>query len=204
MLEFQQDEAGLKPRPAFGQRQSWVVRAGAAAVAIGLIGALIAGSPLHGQRYSRSRLSPHETVTSVVEGAKITITYGRPSMRGRKIFGSLVPYGRVWMPGADEATIFQTSAPLQFGDFKLPAGSYSLYTLPSENRWTLIINKMTGQFHTYYPEQDDLAKIPMTIERLSAPVEQLTISALARSQGGGALRLEWETTRLSAPFAVGR
>jgi hypothetical protein len=204
MLESQQDEAGLKPRPTFGQRQSLVVRAGAAAVAIGLIGALIAGSPLHGQRYSRSRLSPHETVTSVVEGAKITITYGRPSMRGRKIFGSLVPYGRVWMPGADEATIFQTGAPLQFGDFKLPAGSYSLYTLPSESRWTLIINKMTGQFHTYYPEQDDLAKIPMTIERLSAPIEQLTISAVARPQGGGALRLEWETTRVSAPFTVGR
>jgi hypothetical protein len=173
-------------------------------VAIGLIGALVAVSQLRGQRYSGSRLSPHETVTSVVDGAKITITYGRPSMRGRNIFGSLVPYGRVWMPGADQATIFQTSAPLQFGDFKLPAGSYSLYTLPSEKQWTLIINKMTGQFHTYYPEQDDLAKLPMTTERLPAPVEQLTISALARPQGGGALQLEWETTRLSANFAVVR
>jgi Protein of unknown function (DUF2911) len=203
MLEFKQGEAGLEPGRAFGQRQSWVVRAGAAAVAIGLIGALI-GSPLHGQRYSRSRVSPHETANSVVDGAKIAITYGRPSMRGRKIFGSLVPYGRVWMPGADEATIFQTSAPLQFGDFKLSAGSYSLYTLPSENRWTLIINKMTGQFHTYYPEQDDLAKIPMTIERLSLPVEELTLAAVARPQGGGALQLEWETTRVSAPFTVGR
>jgi hypothetical protein len=189
-------------KETFGERQSWIARAGAGAVAVGLIGAVIAVSTLHGQRYSRSRVSPHETANTVVDGAKITITYGRPSMRGRKIYGSLVPYGRVWMPGADEATIFQTSAPLQFGDFKLPAGSYSLYTLPSEKRWTLIINKMTGQFHTYYPEQDDLAKLPMTTERLTTPVEQLTILAVPRPQGGGALQLDWETTRVFAPFTV--
>ena len=196
--------------PSFEQRRSWAARLGAGVVAIGLIGMLVV-SPLRGQRSSRNPLSPHETATSVVDGAKITITYGRPSMRGRKIFGSLVPYDRVWMPGADAATIFQTSAPLQFGDFKLPAGSYSLYTLPSEKRWTLIINKMTGQFHTYYPEQDDLAKLPMTTERLTAPVEQLTISAIPRPQlaersggfpAGGFLQLEWETTRVFVPFTV--
>jgi hypothetical protein len=168
--------------------------------AIGAICALIAVPRLHGQ-YSRSRPSPHETSKTVVDGARISITYGRPSVRGRKIFGSLVPYDRVWMPGADEATIFQTSALLQFGDFKLPAGSYSLYTLPAENKWTLIINKKTGQFHTQYPEDQDLAKLPMTIERLTTPVEQLTIEAVARPQGG-ALQLEWELTRVSAPFSV--
>src|SRR5580765_3511293 len=144
------------------------VRTAGTVLAIGLICLLIAVSPLRGQ-YTRRRVSPHETNNSVVDGAKISITYGRPSVRGRKIFGSLVPYDRVWMPGADEATIFQTSAPLQFGDFTLRAGSYTLYTLPSDKRWTLIINKMTGQFHTYYPEQDDLAKLPMTVERVSPP-----------------------------------
>lgn len=123
-------------------------------------------------------------------------------MRGRKIFGSLVPYDRVWMPGADEATIFRTSAALQFGDFKLPAGSYTLYTIPSQKQWTLIINKMTGQFHTYYPSNQDLAKLPMMDERLAAPVEELTIAAVARPQGGGALQLEWELTRVSASFTV--
>jgi hypothetical protein len=138
----------------------------------------------------------------MIDGATITITYGRPSMRGRKIFGALVPYDRVWMPGADEATIFQTSVPLQFGDFRLPRGSYSLYTLPSEKVWTLIINKMTGQFHTYHPASDDLVKLPMTAEHLSAPVEQLTISAAPLPKGGGAIHLEWETTRFSVAFAV--
>ena len=182
---------------------AWKFRAIAGPLAIGAICALIAVSHLQGQ-YSRPRVSPHETSKTVVDGTRISITYGRPSVRGRKIFGSLVPYDRVWMPGADEATIVQTSAPLQFGEFKLPAGSYSLYTLPGEKKWTLIINKMTGQFHTQYPEDQDLAKLPMTIERLTTPVEQLTIEAVPRPQGGGALQLEWELTRVSAPFAVPR
>jgi hypothetical protein len=168
-------------------------------VAIGAVCALTVVPRLHGQR---PRVSPHETSKAVVDGARIAITYGRPSVRGRKIFGALVPYDRVWMPGADEATIFQTSAPLQFGEFKLPAGSYSLYTMPGESRWTLIINKMTGQFHTQYPEEQDLTKLPMTIERLTTPFEQLTIEAVPRPQGGGALQLAWDTTRVSVPFVV--
>ena len=155
-------------------------------------------------RAQRPRVSPHETHTFTVDGAAITITYGRPSMRGRKIFGALVPYNVVWMPGADEATIVETSAPLQFGDFKLPAGSYSLYTMPSDKQWSLIINKRTGQFHTVYPSQEDLVKLPMTAEPLPSPIEQLTISAVARPQAGGAIQLEWETTRFSVPFTVSR
>jgi len=178
-----------------------VVRTATSVAAIGLICALIFASPLHGQ-FSGRRVSPHETTHSAVDGARITITYGRPSMRGRKIFGSLVPYDRVWMPGADEATIFETSAGLQFTDFTLRPGPYSLYTLPGEHGWKLIINKMTGQFHTSYPEDQDLAKLPMTIEHLTTPVETLTISAVPRPQGGGAVQLEWELTRVSAPFTV--
>jgi hypothetical protein len=184
----------------FPKMRGWAFRAAISGVAIAAICALILVPRLHGQR---PRVSPHETSKAVIDGAHISITYGRPSMRGRKIFGSLVPYGRVWMPGADEATIFQTSVPLQFTDFKLPAGSYSLYTLPAEGKWTLIINKMTGQFHTVYPEDQDLAKLPMTIERLTTPVEMMTIEAVARPQGG-ALQLEWELTRVSAPFTVPR
>jgi hypothetical protein len=182
------------------ERAEWKVRVGVSIVALAAICALMVAPRVRGQG-SRPRVSPHETSTVTIDGARITITYGRPSARGRKVFGALVPYDRVWMPGADEATIFQTSAPLQFGAFKLPAGSYSLYTLPGETRWMLIINKRTGQFHTQYPEDQDLAKIPMTIERLTTPVEQLTIEAVPRAPGG-ALQLAWETTRVAAPFIV--
>ena len=174
----------------------WIAAASGAAVVV-----VLAVSAAQAQR---PRVSPHETHTFTVDGATITITYGRPSTRGRKIFGALVPYNVVWMPGADEATIFQTTAPLQFGDFKLQAGSYSLYTMPSEKQWQLIINKRTGQFHTVYPSQDDLLKLPMTAETLPATVEQLTIAAVPRAQGGGAIQLEWDTTRFSVPFTVSR
>ena len=167
------------------------------AAALCLLLAILLALPVRAQR-----LSPHETHEFTVEGAKITISYGRPSMRGRKIFGALVPYNRVWMPGADEATIFETDTPLQFGDFKMAAGKYSLYTMPSDKQWMLIINKRTGQWHTVYAPGDDLAKLPMSAEPLSAPVEQLTISAVSRKPAGGAVQLEWEQTRFSVPFTV--
>ena len=176
------------------------VRAIVSAAAAVTICALIVAPRLHGQR--PNALSPHESSTVTVDGARITITYGRPSMRGRKIYGALVSYDRVWMPGADESTKFETSAPLQFGDFKLPVGAYTLYTMPGAKKWTLIINKQTGQFHTVYPEAQDLVKLPMTIEPLAAPVERLTIEAVPRPAGGGALQIDWETTRLSVPFVV--
>jgi hypothetical protein len=174
----------------------WIAAASGAAVAVALA--------VSAAQAQRPRVSPHETHTFTVEGATITITYGRPSTRGRKIFGALVPYNVVWMPGADEATIFQTTAPLQLGDFKLQAGSYSLYTMPSEKQWLLIINKRTGQFHTVYPSRDDLVRLPMTAETLPTTVEQLTIAAVSRPQGGGAIQLEWDTARFSVPFTVSR
>jgi hypothetical protein len=176
------------------------VRAIVSVAAIASVCAFFVVPSVHGQR--PNPLSPHESSTVTIDGARITITYGRPSMRGRKIYGALVPYGRVWMPGADESSKFETSAPLQFGTFKLPAGAYTLYAVPGEKEWTLIINKRTGQFHTVYPEQDDLAKLPMTIEPLATPVEQLTIEAVPRPEGGGALQLEWEKTRVFVPFTV--
>jgi hypothetical protein len=178
----------------------WRVRVIVSAAAIAGVCALIVVPRLHGQR--PNRLSPHESATVAVDGARITITYGRPTMRGRKIYGGLVPFDRVWMPGADEATKFETSAPLQFGDFKLPAGAYTLYTLPREKSWTLIINRQTGQFHTVYPASQDLAKLPMTLETLATPLERLSIEAVPRPTGGGAVRIEWDTTRASAPFTV--
>lgn len=158
------------------------------------------GAALRAQQ-AAPRVSPHESATRVVDGATITITYGRPSKRGRTIFGALIPFGDVWMPGADESTILETRAGLRFGGVSLPAGSYSLYTIPSAARWTLIINKQTGQWHTEYNADRDFARIDMRLDPLPQPVEQLTIAAVPVA-GRGELRIEWDTTRAAAPFTV--
>src|ERR671920_1726311 len=96
------------------------------------------------------RASPHETVNATVDGAKISVTYGRPYAKGRKIAGGLIPYDKVWRTGADEATTLVTDKALMFGGTHVEPGTYTLYTLPSEKGWQLIINKQTGQWGTDY------------------------------------------------------
>lgn len=147
------------------------------------------------------KASPHETVNATVDGAKISVTYGRPYAKGRKIVGGLVPYDKVWRTGADEATTIVTDKALMFGNTHVEPGTYTVYTLPGEKAWQLIINKQTGQWGTQYDQAQDLARIPMTVSKTSAPVEQFTI-AVADTPAGGELRLSWENTQASAPFTV--
>jgi hypothetical protein len=142
--------------------------------------------------------SPHETVSGVVDGAKVSIEYGRPYMRGRKIVGGLVPYGRVWRTGADQSTTLTTDAPLVIGGAAVRAGKVSLYTLPSPQGWKLIINKQTGQWGTEYNEAQDLARVDLKARTLTAPVDQFTIKI-----DGGQLKLAWELTELSVPIKKG-
>jgi Protein of unknown function (DUF2911) len=170
----------------------------AGGIAIGLL-----ATRVHAGAGQEPRLSPHETDSATVDGAKISVTYGRPYMRGRKIFGGLVPFGEIWMPGADEATILQTDKALQFDGLTVPAGSYSIYTLPSEKNWQLIINRQTGQWHTEYDRSRDLGRVSMRVSAIAPAVEQLLIRALPEPDGG-ALELEWETTRALASFKVGK
>jgi Protein of unknown function (DUF2911) len=163
----------------------------------GLVAAtFIAAGTLHAQR-----VSPHETVSANVDGAKISVTYGRPYAKGRKIVGGLVPYGQPWRTGADEATTLVTDKALMFGNTHVNAGTYTLFTLPGEKGWQLIINKQTGQWGTDYDPKQDLARVPMTVGKTPAPVEQLTL-AVADTPAGGELQLTWENTRAAAPFVV--
>src|SRR5579862_2260584 len=111
--------------------------------------ALILGSTLPAVT-QQGRLSPHESVTGNVDGAQLTIVYGRPSMRGRTIFGSLVPYGRVWCPGADEATTLDASRPIRLGALDVPAGPHTIWMLPEARRWTLVVSTEPSGFHTQY------------------------------------------------------
>jgi hypothetical protein len=127
------------------------------------------------------------------DGKTITVDYSQPSMKGRKIYGGVVPYDQVWRTGANEATTFVTTADLN--GVAVPAGSYTVYTLPSESTWKLIISKKTGQWGIPYPgEQFDLARVEMHMEPLKAPVEKFTISFDQKGERC-ALRLDWEKTR---------
>ena len=152
----------------------------------------------------RARVSPHESTAANVHGSAMSIEYGRPSTRGRVIFGRLVPYGEVWCPGADEATMLSTSRPLHIGPLAVPAGEYSLWILPSEGDWTLIVNKEAHTFHTNYRGSRDLGRVMLQKLTLTSPVEQLTF-AIEQSSGGagGRIVMSWATTEVSVPFMVG-
>jgi len=143
------------------------------------------------------RPSPHDTADVTLKGKKITIEYGRPYLKGRKVGQELAPYGKVWRTGADEATALNTEIDLNIGGVKVPAGKYTLYTLPSEGTWKLIINKQTGQWGTKYDESQDLARVDMKKNALPQSVEQFTISFDKKNENTANLNLDWENTRVS-------
>ncbi|HZS08077.1 MAG TPA: DUF2911 domain-containing protein [Blastocatellia bacterium] len=147
-------------------------------------------------------LSPPGSTELALNGKKISIKYSRPSMRGRTIMGKLVPWNQVWRTGANEATSLTTEADLVIGNVTVPAGSYTVYTLPSEKSWKLIINKQTGQWGTEYDQSQDLARIDMDVKQSPSPVEQFTISLVKSSDTGGVLKLEWENTSASVNFKL--
>lgn len=147
------------------------------------------------------QLSTRDSTVATVGGASLWVDYSRPSKRGRNIFGELVPYGKVWRTGANAATQFRTDKSLQFGTVTLPAGMYSLFTIPGPNEWTLIINSETGQTGTAHKPERDVHRIPMKVSATSSPVERFTIS-VTPAGSGGVLAMEWDSTRAEAPFTV--
>lgn len=162
--------------------------------------------PAHAQR---SRLSPHDTISSVIDGNRVTLVYGRPhtvkpgTTEARKIWGGLVPYGKVWRLGADEATLLITQQPIKMGDTTIPAGAHTLFMLPEENGTSkLIINKQLGQWGLQYNQNEDLARVDLEKKTLDQPVDQFTMAIERNPSGGGILKLMWEKTEYSVPFTV--
>jgi hypothetical protein len=146
-------------------------------------------------------LSPLENLRATIAGAQIGIDYSRPSLRGRAL-NTLVPPGEVWRTGANAATKLTTDRPLRFGSLNVPAGEYSIFTIPNATSWTLILNRQTGQSGLERDPAQDLGRVDMQVRTLDTPVEQFTI--LVESQGqGGVLRLRWGRTEASVPFTVG-
>jgi Protein of unknown function (DUF2911) len=149
-------------------------------------------------------LSPPTTTSVTIQGKKITIDYGAPSARGRKVMGRLVPYGEVWCTGANDATTLTTEADLDINGLKVPKGSYTLWTLPNKTEWLLIINKQTGQWHTEYNEDRDLGRVKINFKSLPSPVETLQIQLSSAGGDKGNLAIRWENTEAWAPITVVR
>ncbi|HEX2188319.1 MAG TPA: DUF2911 domain-containing protein [Longimicrobiaceae bacterium] len=158
--------------------------------------------PLAAEAQQQRPSSPRDTAQMRLGGATVLVDYGRPYARGRKIMGGLVPYGQVWRTGANAATTLVTSADLRIGGVDVPKGTYTLYTVPGERQWQLVVNRQTGQWGTEYDPARDLARIPMRVSALPAPVEQFTISLDPGRSGRGELALAWESTRASVPVEV--
>lgn len=146
-------------------------------------------------------LSARDTVDANVGSARLTVDYGRPRKRGRAVFGNVVPWGKVWRTGANAATHFTTDRDLMIGGKAIPAGTYTLWTLPSRSGVKLIINKQTNQWGTDYDAGQDLARVDLRTEILPAPIEVFTI-ATEPAETGSLLRLEWDRTRWAVPLAV--
>ncbi len=160
----------------------------------------------------QKRISPHETTGAVINGDRVTVIYGRPYTRNpktgepRKIWGGLVPYGKVWRTGADEATLLVTQKTIKMGETTIPAGAYTLFTIPNEDGTAkLIINKQIGQWGVgpgSYDENQDLARVDLKKEASEKPVDQFTMAVEKNPSGGGVLKLIWEDTQYSVPFIV--
>src|SRR2546425_5843327 len=150
---------------------------------------------------SLGTLSPPDSARASVAGAAVAVRYSRPSMRGRVIFGNVVPWNQVWRTGANEATVLETSADLSVAGTKVPAGKDNLWAIPPPRGGEVICTTNTGQWGTDYDAQYDLARLDMRVETLRQPIEQFTI-AIEPKGTGGVLKLEWEKTRASIPFSA--
>lgn len=145
--------------------------------------------------------SPRDSVNATVSGARLQIQYSRPAMRGREIWGGLVPHGEVWRTGANAATHFTTDRDLEFNGTTVPAGTYTLFSIFTEDSAKLIFNQQTGQWGTVYNPGQDLVRIDMQSESIDEPVERFTID-VEEIEGGGVIGLAWDRTMYLVPFTV--
>ena len=139
--------------------------------------------------------SPHETVSS----ENVSVTYGRPAKKGRDIFGALVPYGKVWRAGADEATEITFKKDGSLGGQPVKAGTYTLFVIPNEKEWTIILNSQLKQWGAYEYDKHkdkDVLKVSGQVGKTAAPVENFTIKI-----EGGQLKMEWDTTQVTVPVS---
>ena len=182
----------LRCRPT---RSLWAMLAVALlAVACASLSAQMGGMNMPPAQPGAPLPSPPATASVTVAGGTIDIHYNTPHMRGRKIMGELVPYGKVWRTGANPATTLITSVPLTFGTLLVPAGTHTIYTLPSADTWLLIINNQTGQWGLTYDQAQDLGRTPMMAKPMTTPQEVMSISFENTTKISTEMHIRWETT----------
>ena len=150
----------------------------------------------------RKPLSPPADTSVTIAGKAISIKYSAPSMRDRKIFGGLVPYGKVWRAGANAATALHTETDLDFNGLAIPKGDYTLFILPEENQWTLIVNKQTGQWGLSYDPIKDLGRVKLDLSEAATPLETFKITLSNPGTDKGKLEFAWEKAVASTTFSV--
>jgi hypothetical protein len=177
------------------------MRKGIAVVSVVCLALAVFILVLHAQEDKSKRPSPPATATLDLGGGKsITVDYSSPRLKGRTVGQQVAPYGEVWRTGANESTTFVPTADITVGGTTVPAGNYTLFTIPNKDKWVLILSKKTGEWGTNYPgPSNDLARIDMKVSSLSSPVENFTIS-FDKTSNGGTLNLSWGTTRASVPI----
>jgi hypothetical protein len=170
-----------------------------AGLLLGIFLAALAGSANRNEAQVVS--PPARSACKFADGKTIMVNYSSPRMRGRRIFGDLVPFGEVWRAGADDATSFVPNVDVIVGGKNVPAGRYTLFTLPTPTKWTLIISKQIGEWGIPYPgDKFDFARLEMKVSKLPSTVENFAIS-FDQSGSSCTMKLDWETTRATVDIA---
>ncbi len=156
-------------------------------------------------RPTEGRASPYDSASVALGEGIARICYSRPSAKGREIFGGLVPFDRFWRTGANEPTILHVTVPLDMGGISIDPGSYSLYTRPSAEQWTVWLNSSIDRWGIPINDEvraTDVGETTAVVERLADAVEIFTIRFEKKDPGSAELVMEWETTRVRVPVAV--
>ena len=168
------------------------------------IGILLTGYCLHGQ-INHPRISPKAVSEQQIGLTTVRVDYSRPAVRGRKIVGELVPYGRIWRVGANESTKFSTDTDISVLGNRLAAGTYALYAFPNEDRWEFAFHANTshwGDGRNAYNPDEDVFRVSVIPEKITELQENLLISFDRLTHNGAEMILQWEYTRLIIPIAV--
>lgn len=163
---------------------------------------LFAAFTTEAQQLKTPAPSPTQTIQQEFGISSMQLIYSRPNMRGRKIFGDLVPYGKIWRTGANQATRIKFTDDVMIGGQPLKAGEYALYTIPNENEWEVIINKGSANWGTNYKQEDDILRVKVKPARLNDAVETFTMQFENIKPNSADLKIMWDKTAVAVPIVA--